>query len=720
MSTLFDQPRMERKESSQRRNVLLKIASTTTLATAVMAGASFAQEASETDEVGFETVTVTAQRRAEDLQDVPVSVTMLSSDEIALRNITSVDTLNFSVPNLSFVSDGNRAHPPIFAIRGLGTSFSSSLPRSTIIIDDAPRPNLAGMDLFLFDLEQIQVLRGPQSTLFGVTSEGGAVLITTRAPSDTFEARGEVNYGSLGEFSTTASISGPIIDSVAFGLAANYRHSDGYLDNLTTGDELDSGESWSIAPRLLITPTSNSSIDIRWAHQEINEDYGQKGVPYLRDLFTSDGYPVLDFHETAQNTPGYTDSDSDDVSIVAKLDLSRFELASVTSYSRSDLDVIADLDGTPNDGSFPGVGTIAGGRTEVGVEFYSQELRLTSPSESSFRWLGGLFFSHREEDTVLSFVFPDTSQMPFQSGYQEIETSAIFGQIDWDMTDRLTFGAGVRYEEADGTLVSGGSTYTDSTDVVLPRLTLTYELTEDVSIYTNIAKGWLPGLMEAVAGSTPINIDDETLWSYEVGAKTEFFDNRVRLNFAAYVSEVSDYQESYRTPSGFVALGNAGDVEMHGLEFEFEALPTANLMFAVNAGYTSSEFADGAVVTGNPVGGNRVPGIPEWNFDATVTYDFLTDYFARVNFSANAEAPIYDDATNTFYDQGVRTGGARLWNVALGYRGDRFNASLYVDNLTDEEYYEGGFGLFSAGTLSDLYMNPGAPRQIGIRLGASF
>ncbi|AXM97516.1 TonB-dependent receptor [Pseudomonas plecoglossicida] len=611
-------------------------------------GASFAEEPSSTtptveQDAKLGTVTVNARRREETAQDVPTPISVLDSETLETQRIYRVQDLQQLVPstNVAYV----HARQSSISIRGLGNNpASDGLEGSVgIYLDNVylGRPGMAVFDLL--DVEQLEVLRGPQGTLFGKNTTAGVLNITTRKP--TFHREGSIqqSVGEDGYLQTQGSFSGPLTDTLAGRLSAYHTEDDGYVKNVYNGEDLNGGKRQGFRTQLLFQPSD--TFNLRWIG-EYNEEDSNNGILSLYS--TGPTINGVNRYESLAAQAGATLVSGKDrkvnfdaeqrvtvfqggTSVEANWTLPNdFTLTSITAYRWWDF--------TPRNDDGLNVPVFHSAGVSVRDKQYSQEIRLASPTGGAFDYvLGAYYFKQDLDNTSFTYYGPQADVWNLTpagalnnvntigDGHIDTDSYALFAQGTWHLTDRLDFTAGVRgtYEEKSAWVTrdapTGGAAVTgaaaaarqgrvgayDSGDLnqysFSPSglLGLSYRFNEQLLGYATLTHGEKSGGINLTVGAAPrlgtdsLLVGTERVNNAEVGLKSTLFDDRLQLNANLFWAEVHGYQANvYDQINRVQYLANAGSVRSRGLEFEATALPIRGLTVNFNGSWNDVRYTD--------------------------------------------------------------------------------------------------------------------------------
>ncbi|MEM0981265.1 MAG: TonB-dependent receptor, partial [Cyanobacteria bacterium P01_H01_bin.58] len=523
-------------------------------------------------------VIVTAEKRPESVQDIPISITALTADDIQDADIISLQGIARNTPNFSILQAGNSRAFTYSSLRGLSNFNFGSRDRVGFYIDDVPYDGGA-LGLFspdLPDIERVEVLRGPQGTLYGRNAQAGVVNIITRRPSDVFEFDGTVGYSSFDRYDLRASVSSPIVEDELFvRLSGSYITRDGYTTNTLGEDNRIDGQSGVTGRgQLLWTPSENWEISFN-ANFEDYRDGAYVAVPRS----------ASDPFETERDFEGFNDLISNVQSLRVIYRQPTFQVTSITAHRYSSTEGAFDADASPADAAIRILG--------FDTRSISQEIRVQPPDDmdSRFRWLAGAYYESfnlgSDQGLELGADAAAVGLAPFAGVDRaqfdiDTKTSALFGQVSYDITEAFTLTTGLRYEITDSVLDNFDQTFTpaggaaiptlvlndigEESSELIPRFAAEYRFNPNLLLYGSIARSYRPAAANAgtLSPETAI-LDAERGWNYELGIKSAWFDNRLTVNLAAFYNPVNDFQLVGFTPLGEIFADNA-DVAIAGGE----------------------------------------------------------------------------------------------------------------------------------------------------------
>jgi iron complex outermembrane receptor protein len=671
-------------------------------------------------------IIVTAQRRAQRLQDVPIAVTALTGDQIGNQGVTSTHDLAQSVTGLTFTESSGYVQP---FIRGIGSTVTNLGEQGTaaIYIDGVYMPSINGQLYELANIESVEVLKGPQGTLFGRNANSGAIIINTRQPQFTPEGRFQVGYGNHDAWNFQGYVSAPLIgDTVAFSVAGNYDEHDGYYTNRGDG-RLGDSRRWTLRGTVLVNAAPNLSITLAGDISRVNDPSvillqpvgGYQG--FLPGGLLPDG--PYDFIGDSQDV-GYLVRNSG-LSARVRWDLGPVELVSTTAqrwYRNQSIEY--DSDTTPT--LFTQIN-----QTEVGKEF-TQELQLISSRGGPFNWVVGGFYLRQDADYAPLRVV-SAAGTTLITAQQVTEAYAGFADASYDFGQfEITGGLRYSYERKsyDGQL-AGNPVVNDASanwDSFTPRVVLSYHPSRRVLFYGSYSRGFKSGTFNANGLST-VPVDPETVDAYELGLKLTPHPG-VQLNISGFHYEISNLQVQALNPAtNLIAVANAASVRSNGIDVELSLRPIQGLNLRFSGSYLDAQFTDfpnAQVYIKVPGGDGRNQSIiedvtgnqnvrsPHWTFNASADYRIDLGRAGSLVPSAN----LYY-SSSFFWDVGnrLREGSHVVINAGLTWNlpGDHWTVGAWVRNLTNELR----FRTFTPAAQADRRLADD-PRLYGIRVGYQF
>jgi len=716
------------------------------LLTPIVAGLMMAN----TQALELEEVVVTAQKRAQSLNDVGIAVTAFTGADIAELGLEQPADLAAQTPNLT-VKNASGSTAPVFTVRGVGlNAFVSNVnPSVAVYLDEVYQVNTSMMSFGLFDLERVEVLKGPQGTLFGRNTTGGAVSFVAEKPSQEFEAYVIAGVGDYERFSLEGAVGGSLSETLSGRLSlSSTQQQEGFFTNRLTGKDHGQVDRQAWRAQLLWEPSNTFSALLN-VHG--GSDHSEQWMLVHRGLRDESGNPcAVGAGPSCYDALGYRDNDGDfyagdynlepridnsgaGATLTLNWDLGSMTLTSVTNGENFEYFREEEFDASPN--------TLVHTNFDGDVEQFSQELRLTSNDWEDVTVIAGIFYS---EDSLAEQDFYNLNNNPlFATSYdvdfqQDTTTLAAFVHTEWQLSDafKLTVGARVTDEEATfdgGTTdlfpltsglgvfgLTGGKLADETISVAEPsgKIALDWTPNDDWLFYASYSRGFKSGGFNgsfALAVEEVGPFDEETLDAYELGFKGTLADNRVQLNGAVYYYDYKDLQifDTDINTSAFL-LANAGNAEVLGFELESRWLVTEALDVRLGVGYSDTEIVEYATNLGTQAEGNRLANTPEWTLNSVITYQWqLTNELGlRAVVDFNWQDDVYFSVAN---DPRAAEDSYLITNasVVLSPANERWQARAWVKKMTEEEYFTEQFIGGPAGLASGTV---GAPRAFGLEV----
>ncbi len=742
----------------------LKLTTTAAIIAGLASAPALAQDADEADARRLDPVVTTAQRVEQDAQDVPISITTVSGDKLDNIKAGGADIrfLSARVPSVIAESSFGRAFPR-FYIRGIGNTdfdLNSSQPVS-LVYDDVPYENPILKGFPVFDVEGVEVLRGPQGTLFGRNTPGGIIKFDSVKPGD--DLNGYVK-GSFGEYNTTeveGAVGFRVNDQLALRFSGLIQQRDDFVDNAFTGesDAFEGFEESAARVQALWSPLASTDILINLHGRQNDSDARLFRANIIeqgsRGLSSSFDFDTVFFD-------GQNRLEQDAFGLTVRVDHELNEAVNLTYvYGHETAEVFSrgDIDGGFG-AAFRGAGNFGPGfipfpsESAGGVDDLRQvthEARIAFDDGGPLRAQAGVFqFDERVNISSLSFDTLSPGQPLNGSALRNQDTGStgIFASLAYDVSDALTLAGGLRFTDEEKEFTAGRDSSPIGAGALAPRtiivgddqiswdLSATYRASDDVSYYAKIARGFRGPSVQGrlVFGDTISSADSETVLSYEAGVKSELYDNRLRANANVFLYTLEDQQLTIVGGlNNTVALFNADESEGYGFEADVEALITDNFIVTGGLSYNKTEIKDDVLlapgcgasctildpavvvdgVTRYNISGNSFPNAPEWiaNFTARYGVPYRDgELFVFTDWAFKGETNFFLYESIEFAEDGYWLGGLRA-----GWEGDNgVNVSAFVRNLTDELVLEGGID------FNNLTGFVNEPRTWGVELGYSF
>jgi iron complex outermembrane receptor protein len=730
-----------------------------------------------------ESVITTARKRAEPLQEAPVAVTAISGQDLALQYTTQLNAMDFPAPSVNLARLGSFSNAVTVFIRGIGNSDNDSTvdPPVAIFVDGVyiPRPENSSVDLF--DVESIEILRGPQGTLFGRNTTAGAIQVRTRRPSGEFATRGRLTVGQYGRLDIRAAVDLPIVeDKVDAKVAVMSTNFDGYYTNLSTDetsrDDLGRESNFAVRPILRFTPNDDLTLTFIGEYVRTKADptpgvsaaqpsqilcaaWGQCGEPRPRNgKFDKDAF------EGTTSLPHNGEIDNTVWGITGELvwNVGLGDITWVSNYRKTESFIWLDIDNTD-------VPMFSTSRDSPHKQ-YSTELRFASSAWDDFDFVAGVFYFHQKfflHRRTWQQITPASPRNDIVSDTgQGHDSFSVFAEGNYHITDRLSLTLGGRwswekksfFQEPFAPFPNTGPRIEpepESWSNFGPKAGISYQITDDALAYFTYSRGFKSGGWNG-RGGTPTTIgpyDPEIVDGFELGLKSDWFDNRLRANFALFLNEYKDLQRTVirylpgaANPQETVT-SNAASATIKGIELELTAVPTPGLQFKVGASYLDAQYGQfcadlngpefynslpssdcGGTVNNITNPGGTGPGnylvdmdlsntpfqrAPKFQINVGATYEFDVGNAGSVVLNANYTHASNMNVSTSGSERGWR-GKINLVDASITFKEyeGRYSVSLFGKNLTNDIYL---IGITEVAALFDTF-NISQPRHWGIEL----
>lgn len=731
---------------------------------ASVSGSAIAQENAD-EVVGIEVIEVTARKRTENVKDVPISVSALTPKKLEVLGSSGMDvrSLSAKVPSLLIESSFGRTFPR-FYIRGLGnTDFDllASQPVS-LIYDDVVLENALTKGMPMFDIERVEVLRGPQGTLFGRNTPAGIVKVQSKKPTQDFDATVSGSYGSFGSTDFRLAVGGGLTDTLSARFSLLQQDRDDWIDNKAPGfeqkDQLGGYGETAARLQLLWEPNDDFSALFNYHFRDAEADArifrANIIKPGTNDLIDDFDRETV-FHDAAVRNNQTVDMKG--ASLKIEYDFGSHTLTSITGHESAEMFSVGDIDGGYGAAFLPdymGPGFIPF-PSETGAKMpdhkqSTQEIRIASNDLGDFDYQFGFFLF--DEDLTINNLSFDTlaNGAPNGLAIQNMETTAwaVFASLDYQISDKLSINGGLRYSDDerkwDGELVQspfGAPGFTESNDVedsqVSGDFSASYVLNDETNIYARIARGYRAPSIQGrslLFSANSTTADSETVDSIETGFKSVFLENTARVDGSVYYYVVKDQQLTAVGGTGNVAsLLNADKSVGYGFELDSEYFVTPDLVIAGSVSYNHTELKDSTVAVPGCGGGctvtdplnadglaiidgNSLPQSPEWisNISARWTKEIADgELYFYTDWSYRSEVNFFLYESTEFKGDALLEGGVR---VGYEWFGDdaEYEVALFGRNITDEEQLTGAID------FNNLTGYVNEPRFWGVEFKANF
>ncbi len=702
---------------------------------------------------GVNEIVVTAQKERQNIQDVPISITALSGETLEDTRVNNVLDLSNTLPNVQINSFSNSPDSAVFTIRGIGVNDADPYVGTTVsvVVDGVVVGVNTAALLSLFDIDRVEVLRGPQGTLFGANTTGGVVNVVTKQPTGVLEGEAQLVYGNYGQIEANASLNFPIGRDFAGKISVLHNSNNGYFRNYLDGERLGARNITSVRGYLQYDDGNYDATVIGEYTGSRNDSQTGVLIAEPGDLFFTPGQTEdpFDFKRgQSDDQPNSNDRDTYSLTLTQNLDTSIGTLTSITNYREYDNLLFSDDDATTD--------VLLQTRREVKHHQFSQELRNLVDVTDTTRLIVGAFYFEQEysleQDGKLDGFSPGVGQPQTQD--QKNWSASIFAQAYQDLTPDLTVQLGLRYshEKTEAVSTSANSISPDGgpadfDNPIIPgtlvvasgeeswnnigwKIGLDYQASDDVLLYGYYARGFKSGgftgrivIAEDIGPFDPEKVD-----TFEVGFKSDLLDRRLRLNFAAFLNKYNDQQvvQNLTFPSGAnsATITNAGRSESKGFEIEATAVPVDGLTLTGALAYLDAEYKEYDTQVLDAMGnlvpvsfaGNELLNSPDWNASAGVNWENevgpgLLNLGAQYSYTSSK----FTGFTNLPVEL---VPSIELVNAYASYSPDNSGLTIgvWARNLFDEEYFNQRLNLTGIGTLASI----GAPRTYGVDLRIEF
>lgn len=712
---------------------------------------------------GLEEIVVTAQKRAENVQDIPLSVTALSSETLDNSGFDDLSDLSALSPSLQL---GNFGPIAFVTLRGIGNENTTAGgdPGVALHYDGVYLGRPVATLFTAFDTERVEVLRGPQGTLYGRNATGGSINYITKKPIQDFEAEGDFTYGNFDRKRARAAVNVPLSTSVSTRVVGFWENADGYTQNAFAGGRNGNDiDNWGIRGHISFDPIDSDFKAILSANYIKSGGVGS--TPELREFFPGsttgqnlsgppipgtnnyivNGVPILNDLRPFRESKDADQSRNSEFLLFSgtlEYEFGSVTAKSITGYAETRYAALTDQDYSP----LP----LAELLLEENSKQFSQEIQLLSNNDAGFNWILGGYYFHEDASRRSQFFRSRYDIIARQAGVPSAfdvggdvtsESYAFFAQATYDVTSRLAVTGGIRYtnDRKDGInrgFQFGPAPYSGPVsanfDKVTYRVAANYDIADDVLLFASYSTGYKSGGINQVAIPALTNpvFAPETVKAIEVGIKSQFLDRRLQVNTSLYRNEYDDLQFQVFGLFGPEAF-NASGATVQGVEIELVAVPADWFQFDGSVGYSDATF-DAQIVQGVQLDGNRVQRTPEWTFNAGTTINWNVG-----NSSMRLRAEV-NHTSEIFYTAFNRSGGFTApggSDLAEGYTNanlrlfwtsanERYSLEGYVTNVFDSVQIGNVFrdiGFLDTpggGGPENITYRP--PRQYGVTLGVKF
>jgi iron complex outermembrane recepter protein len=698
----------------------------------------------------LEEIVVTAQKRQESIQDIPIAITAFSGERMEALNMSNMYGLEQMTPGL--ITGHSTGYAQTF-LRGVGSTITFAGADSSVAtyIDGYYLAYVAATMQELYDAERVEILKGPQATLYGRNASGGAINYVSKRPNtDEYEARLSVGLATESETEAKIYSSGPLTDTLAYSVSALYRHRDSYIDFVNPAPgQSDEISTWGLRMKLLWQPTENYEAEFSASHARRDDIEPNITLPVRGSIAEAEqlGVPVTyaDTHTSSEGQEVFSLNEQSLLFLTQEYQMSDLTLRSLTGLIH-----IWDKDNVQLDGSILPI--LFASAEPSRSHTFSQEFQLLSDPSNQFSWiLGASYFDGMDQLNPTFFGIGIGGFLQSADSKVNTESWAVYGEGTFDLTERLSFIAGVRYTEEEKSVPESTVTQflsppatpaplvfpitiapeQETWEKVTYKGVLNYALTDDVSMYLSYSRGFKSGVYNIpalVPGGPNEPVDPEVLDAIEIGLKGDFLDNRLRINAAVFDYALQDTQAQVALGSGAITtLASAGDSALQGGEVEIFIAATDHLDFTAGIAFLDSEYEDfdsfpasvpsipggvtgagGNISVITDVRGNDMVRAPEMtaNLSATYTVPMASGELSMTGMWYYNDGYCFESACRVVQES------YDVVNASISYlTGDeKWKITGWVNNLFDEEYINGALQI-NTGDLA-VYSRP---RYGGVR-----
>ncbi len=664
------------------------------------------------DTIKMNTVIIDAGKTNLEKQQIPISVSTLSAKEIEVLKIDNLTNLNGLVPNLFMPEHGTRLNTDIY-IRGIGVSKGE--PSVGVYVDDIPYFDSGTVNFELADVKKIEVLRGPQGTLYGRNTMGGLIKIYTPEPGPVLGGMLKLDYGNYNQQKAVGSFNLPVNDKLGFLLDGAYAHKDGFFTNEYDGSNPDRSDTYSGRMKMAYKPTDRLKLRFVLGYENSRQD----GFPYaVYDIATQKAQPIN------YNVPSLYDRDFLSSGVFLNYEGNNFDVSFAGSYQNLSDKYAIDQDFLPIDVYFIDM--------ERDNDAYVEELNFKSKETSKIKWIAGLYAMQRRlyKDVLVDLTTPRVNMILYKTYDQDIDGGAMFGQMEMPF-GKFTLTTGLRWDMEKSRMdynydleMRGRKTHMDdfihylSYNQILPKVSIAYQANDDLNIYATITKGYKAGGFNATIERPEDEVyNPEYSWNYEAGMKSMWLEDRLTANLSVFYIDWRDQQVIQSVPSGRgIMTKNAGKSESKGVEFEGSFRINRNFNLGLAAGYTDAKFITYEKSATEIYSGNAIPLVPKYTLGTIANYKYYPKNskikYILFNTTYKYFGKFYWDVDNAAYQDSYGILDANITTVI-----DKFSFGIWGKNLTNTDYNR---YYFTISSLNKAYVEPARPMQFGAFVKVKF
>lgn len=650
--------------------------------------------AATTTEV-LDEVIVTANKIAENIQDIPASISVISDIDVEDKGIADITDVVQQIPNLS---ESNYGYQRAINFRGINQSLFSSTNPVVIYSNGVPQASIFNYDVMLENVERIEVLRGPQSTLYGKDSIGGVINVISKEPDNKWSGNVGLEYGSNNYLQGSFAANGALVDNILFlsvGMVGN--KDDGWITNDYDGSNADDSKEFKFNSKLTFTPNDRLTTSLTFGATDQEVNLTSSGYAPSFGVVTRDDIKHANF-----DMPHFTENNVFSQALNISYAFDGFDFSSLATHKNAQTNGIYDADGIYDAANTRNTNGLYRFQN-VEIDEITQEFKLSSNNDNSpLKWVAGVYFD-RERQNYDRVGFQYYRMGAFeQDTPSQIDgtTMAVFGQASYDLSDALTLALGGRYQRIDKNIdltqynlpvdagrASSFYTFSESDNAswnaFLPKASLSYSINDNTSVYFSYAKGYLPGGFNyyPIRAGDNLKFQPQTADSYEIGIRGGFLNDKLTLAAAAFYMDIDDihlYDAGYRNGIYYSTVSNGGKARSVGAEIDATFHINDNWTLNGAFGFTDAKYTEH---TNNNNNGNTVRMTPKYTANVSVGYFHPRGFYGRLD--VNAQGAMHFDDAN------LQKQGA--WTTAdfkVGYLDGDFNIYGYVKNITDNAHIE--------------------------------
>lgn len=633
-------------------------------------------------------MTVTAQKTEENVQDVPISMSVFSDISLEDKKIIDLTNLSYYVPNFYLVDVGSVAGAYSPSMRGIYTTPALLSSSVGLYIDGVPTTNTVGFEAILEDIQRVEVLRGPQSALYGKNTEAGVINIITKKPDNNTQGKVSLEYGEDNKQEVAATIRTPIVkDKLFVGITGRYFAKDGNIENTYLNKKNDKKNYYG---KIYLRATPTDRLELGLIASGFKKDDDGASINIIS---------AEDFRKVSTDTLGFMKDSSQSYALKVDYEFDNFTLNSTTSYTKNVQDSLVDYDFT--------TAKMFNSKTRIDHKNLSQELKLDGKHEN-LKWLFGVFGSSYKKSGGITNIsdYPEYAY----SSVNDIDSTniGVFTHLNYAFSDTINLIGGIRYDRDKSEIDVPDYMYKDefSSNNISPKIALEYKINSNFLTYATVAKGYKSGGFYILADPNySRKYDSETLWNYELGFKSTLFGGKLAINGDIFYMDINDMQVfTLTTTTGSGYISNAASATSYGFELDTNYIINDNFSIFGSFGYNESKFDDFRDALGS-YNDNYTTFAPKYNYSLGGQFRGLGGFYASANIVGYGK--MYLNNSNT-YSQNAYA----LVNAKIGYEWDNFDIYVYGDNLFDKDYDIKHF--------DDNYILTYSDREIGVRFAYRF